>query len=302
MPRSFTILLNRETTTRTVAPLDAGTLLDVQVCPCDAFAPLPAFGHLGTMGMSIDGAAVLPLDFPLRWLLQELTPGDARYPDRRLALNCWGAGSRIEITLGSMAQLGYPQGDEQFPRGDGAAVPYMAIFRYETAPAPYLGTPYRFHIARRRLSELLAGSSPMQSVVLQREMLRGAAVAAAVDWDIPARARLDATLSADLAENGIFRSGRPSLHKGILDGLTVSVDGTMTRGVRVPLGIVRPSQQQSLEESLLRLPPQFGNTVAVGVTPPRKVFADTVQPADAEGLEVEFTSVVIERVKERNRT
>lgn len=139
----------------------------------------------------------------------------------------------------------------------------------------------------------------MQSTVLQREMLRGAAVGVAVDWDTPSPAAPQDKLSADLAEKGIFTDAQPTRRKGLLDGLTVRVDGTMTSGVSAPLGIARPSQQQSLEDSLLRLPPQFGNTVAVSVTPPRKVFID--RPQAPEELAVEFTSVVIERVKERSR-
>lgn len=286
MQRCFTTLLISGGRTATVAPLDAGTLLDVQICPCSVSAPLPPFGDLGTVGLTIDGTEVLPVNFPLRWLLQELTPGDGRYPDRRLALNCWGAGSRIEIILNASGQSG---GGNQ----------YMAVFRYETAPTPFLGTPYRYHVAKKSLRDLLARSSPMQSTVLQREMLRGAAVGVAVDWDTPSPAAPQDKLSADLAEKGIFTDAQPSRRKGLLDGLTVRVDGTMTSGVSAPLGIARPSQQQSLEDSLLRLPPQFGNTVAVSVTPPRKVFID--RPQAPEELAVEFTSVVIERVKERSR-
>lgn len=302
MQRCFTTLLISGDRTATVAPLDAGTLLDVQICPCSVSAPLPPFGDLGTVGLTIDGTEVLPVNFPLRWLLQELTPGDDRYPDRRLALNCWGAGSRIEIILNASGQRGAPSDSH----GDGAEIPqggggnqYMAVFRYETAPTPFLGTPYRYHVAKKSLSDLLARSSPMQSTVLQREMLRGAAVGVAVDWDTPSPAAPQDKLSADLAGMGIFTDAQPTRRKGLLDGLTVRVDGTMTSGVSAPLGIARPSQQQNLEDSLLRLPPQFGNTVAVSVTPPRKVFID--RPQAPEELAVEFTSVVIERVKERSR-
>lgn len=288
MQRCFTTLLISGDRTATVAPLDAGTLLDVQICPCSVSAPLPPFGDLGTVGLTIDGTEVLPVNFPLRWLLQELTPGDGRYPDRRLALNCWGAGSRIEIILDV----------PEIPQGGGGNQ-YMAVFRYETAPTPFLGTPYRYHVAKKSLRDLLARSSPMQSTVLQREMLRGAAVGVAVDWDTPSHAVPGDKLSADLSEKGIFTDAQPTRRKGLLDGLTVRVDGTMTSGVSAPLGIARPSQQQNLEDSLLRLPPQFGNTVAVSVTPPRKVFID--RPQAPEELAVEFTSVVIERVKERSR-
>lgn len=306
MLKYFTVILKGKGVTRTVAPLDAYTLVDVQVCRRDAgglsdATAYPAFGSLGTIGISIDGTEVLPDTFPLRWLSQVLYANEYRKPDRRLALNCWGAGSRIEIALS------LPQGKE---------IEYVAIFRYEDAPTEFLGIPYRYHVARRTLSDLLAEGSPMHFANLQREALMGAATAVAVDWDIPSLKGND--LTADFAqqgriavslqqdENSMGEAGR--LRKAmeahsILDRLMVRVGSTSAGYVEVPLGVVRPSLLQSLEDSLVLLPPRFEETVTVEVMLPQAV-SQRVAAGDGfmdEAVEVAFTSVIIERVKERSR-
>lgn len=305
MIQCFTSLLSEGAASIT-APLDAGTLLDVQVCPRRAGAFVDPTRDFGTVGMQIDGVEVLPGNFPLRWLVQALDAGAYRYPDRRLALNCWGAGSTIEV------QLNPRRG--RFPDG------FIAVFRYDTATTPLLGPPYRYHVATRRLAALRAQGAPGQLVDLQRETLRGAPVGAAVDWHIAdgipdgARVRMDllqrgegeelqvATVADGMGSpDGAYESRERA--KGIFDGLLVRVAGTMSDATVAPLGIARPSLRQSLEESLLRLPPQFGNTATVGVAVPLGIAA---RPGHGDGTldlneGIEFISVIVERVKERNR-
>lgn len=324
MIQCFTSLLNSNGATRITAPLNAGTLLDVQICQRDAGRFIDPLADLGTIGLSVDGVEVLPRNFPLRWLVQVLGSGEFRYPDRRLAINCWGAGSTIEVVLdGQKDGTQRPEGPQSdLPQMARAAEDYIAVFRYDTISTPLLGSPYRYHVARKRLDELLAVGGPMQLVDLQRKHVRGAPVGIAVDWcflkEIPDRATFEADLlqrgkTARLvvekgpSEMGGFANAYGSCEgvKGIFDGLAVRVSGTMTQTVNAPLGIVRPSLRQSLEDALLRLPPQFGNTVTVAVTVPLDNFAPMEPVGDVmrrvvESHDVEFTSVVIERVKERN--
>lgn len=308
MLKYFTVILRGGGVTQTVAPLDAYTLVDVQVCRRDAgelseTTAYPAFGSLGAIGITIDGTEVLPDSFPLRWLSQVLYANEYRMPDRRLALNCWGAGSRIEIALT------LPQGKE---------IEYVAIFRYEDTPTEFLGIPYRYHVARRTLSDLLAEGSPMHFANLQREALMGAATAVAVDWDIPyfegeelvADFAQHESIKVDLQEYSEMDEGdrlRKAMEAhSILDRLMVRVGSTSAGYVEVPLGVVRPSLLQSLEDSLVLLPPRFEETVTVGVTLPQAV-KKLSPPKDGQKepgyrvVEVAFTSVIIERVKERSR-
>lgn len=305
MLKYFTVILKGKGVTQTVAPLDAYTLVDVQVCRRDAgdlseATAYPAFGSLGAIGITIDGTEVLPDSFPLRWLSQVLYANEYRMPDRRLALNCWGAGSRIEIALT------LPQGKE---------IEYVAIFRYEDTPTEFLGIPYRYHVARRTLSDLLAEGSPMHFANLQRAALTGAATAVAVDCDIPHPKGQE--LVADFAQHGKIivelqeyswrvegkRLRNAMVAHSILDRLMVRMGSTSAGYVEVPLGVVRPSLLQSLEDSLVMLPPRFGDTVTVGVTLPQAVeqLVKVGNGITQEAVDVAFTSVIIERVKERSR-
>lgn len=310
MLKYFTVILGGAGVTRAVAPLDARTLVDVQVCRRDAGGLFegtahPAFGGMGEIGISIDGTEVLPEGFPLRWLSQVLYASEYRLPDRRLALGCWGAGSLVEVTITPATS---------------PAVDLVAIFRYEDTPTEFLGIPYRYHVARRALRDLLGEGSPLHFAPLQRVALGGTPVAVAVDWDLT-DFRGEALL-ADFAGRGVIRAGlRAPEHIGedgedgrlrlaitarsILDGLMVRVGSTNARPVEVPLGMARPSLLQSLEDSLVLLPPLAGDTVTVSVELPRKVAqrgargdGDAYEDVEAD---VTFTSVVIERVKERSK-
>lgn len=312
MVQCFTSLLRSNGITRITAPLNAGTLLDVQICPRRVGDFIDPLADLGTISMTVDGVEVLPKGFPLRWLVQVLNAGGFRYPDRRLSLNCWGAGSNIEVEL-------LPNMSFASQEGDG----YIAVFRYDTIITPMVGIPYRYHVAKKPLTELLKKGGPMQLVDMQREFLRGAPVGVAVDWCFLARVPDGARVSANLLQRGVLddfiavEKDAPGAGcnvaytsrervKGALDGLTVEVSGTMTTSVSLPLGVVRPSLRQSLEDSLLRLPPQFGNTVTVKVAVPLEGFIPMMPAGDSfrpvvDNSGVEFTSVLIERVKERNR-
>lgn len=294
-----------EQVTSTVAPLDAFTLVDVQVCRIDAgsnaYTPeLYPFLDFGSIGITIDGTEVVPKDFPMRWLSQVLHEGNYRMADRRLALNCWGAGSRIEVSLSRVS----------------TSAKYVAIFRYVSTPSEFLGIPYRYHLAKCSLDDLLRQSSPMHFAELQRETLRGAAVAAAVDWNIanynpqihanvPLRAKSseheyaripiqgDAFVSLD------WELDCAVLSKSLFDGLMVRVASTAVGTVDVPFGVARPSILQSLEDSLVRLTPSYESSVTVSITLPEGLYF--YDAAGSDPAAVEFVSVIIERVKERNR-
>ena len=308
MLKYFTVILGGAGVTRAVAPLDARTLVDEQVCRRDTGGLFegtahPVFGGMGEIGISIDGTEVLPEGFPLRWLSQVLYASEYRLPDRRLALGCWGAGSLVEVTIAPATS---------------PAVDLVAIFRYEDTPTEFLGIPYRYHVARRTLRDLLGEGSPLHFAPLQRVALGGTPVAVAVDWDL-ADFRGEALL-ADLAGRGAIwanlrapvalpepgEDGRLRLAitaRSILDGLMVRVGSTNARPVEVPLGMARPSLLQSLEDSLVLLPPRAGDTVTVSVELPRKVAQQVARGDAYENVEadVTFTSVVIERVKERSK-
>ena len=303
MLKYFTVILGGAGVTRAVAPLDAHTLVDVQVCRRDAGGlfegtAYPAFGGMGEIGISIDGTEVLSEGFPLRWLSQVLYASEYRLPDRRLALGCWGAGSLVEITI-TPARV--------------PAVDLVAIFRYDDTPTEFLGIPYRYHVARRTLLDLLREGSPLHFAPLQRVTLGGTPVAVAVDWDLTdfrgeilladsvRKIRL-ANLRAPMGLEEDKRLRFAITARSILDGFMVRVDSAGAGPMEVPLGIVRPSLLQSLEDSLVLLSSPAGDTVTVSVKLPRWVahveYGDGDKDIEAD---VTFTSVVIERVKERSK-
>ncbi len=304
MLKYFTVILGGAGVTRAVAPLDAHTLVDVQVCRRDAGGlfegtAYPAFGGMGEIGISIDGTEVLPEGFPLRWLSQVLYASEYRLPDRRLALGCWGAGSLVEITITPARP---------------PAVDLVAIFRYDDTPTEFLGIPYRYHVARRTLRDLLREGSPSHFAPLQRVTLGGTPVAVAVDWDLAdfrgeilladfVRGIRLANLRAPMGLEEDKRLRFAITGRSFLDGLMVRVDSAGAEPVEVPLGIVRPSLLQSLEDSLVLLSSPAGDTVTVSVELPRWV-AQRVAYGDADKdieADVTFSSVVIERVKGRSK-
>lgn len=125
MAHQFLMLLPQEVNT-TVAPLDAGTLLDVEFHAVG----LPLRIERGTIGLRINGLEVLPDNFPLRWAVRQ--GGDL--PSRRLVLGCFGQGALIEVRVGGF--------------GNGARKLIAASFRYEAAPNPYADTPVRYHVSQ----------------------------------------------------------------------------------------------------------------------------------------------------------
>lgn len=162
--------------TLTVAPLDAGTLVDVEVSyafakPAGLFNASGRDGLLArlgadekgegcglllkgyevtamyeafeqeTVGITINGLEVLPPDFPLSWLLCKIPYAYGPTP-KSLKLDCNGQGASVRVTTTS-------------------AIPLVLTFRYRAEVSPYLDCPYRYHVHGIPVAVESVGKAPV---------------------------------------------------------------------------------------------------------------------------------------------
>lgn len=357
----------------TYAPLDAGTLLDMQVFGVlDGFVDsLPFYLDNRTFGLKIDGVEVLPENFPLRWLMGPQSPSPDTRGALRFPLNCHGRGARIEVRYNASMppfppieelQAGQPDENERklairsFSR-------IMVVFRYLKEESQYTEPPFTFHVFSIQGEETQLQRGKVFARI-GNLTTNDAILGVAVDWTYdlrkgPTASGSNAATTSPTHDNYLYAQygGLLYSHAGMkfntdaptpqiilangnqwnqlmrlpdrkypqyierepiyhfdflgdttqgtcLDMLDVQIGGNTYTTETVPLGVVRPSERQSLERSLYRVPAKYGASLHVDIEQPYTVRSYTMQqdgkkqdsPLDGGLL---YHAVVVSRKRQR---
>lgn len=329
----------------TYAPLDAGTLLDMQVFGVlDGFVDsLPFYLDNRTFGLKIDGVEVLPENFPLRWLMGPQSPSPDTRGALRFPLNCHGRGARIEVrynaTMPPFPPIEELQKDNHAENERILAIRsfsrVMVVFRYLKEESQYTEPPFTFHVFSIQGKEMKLQRGKVFARVGELTT-NDAILGVAVDWTYDLRKSdwankqtvsptHDNYLYARVGELTYSHAGvklkshtytpdsqiilangnqwnqlmrlsdrkypqyierEPIYHfdflgdttqSTCLDMLDVQIGGNTYTMETVPLGIVRPSERQSLERSLYRVPAKYGASLHVDIEQPYTVRSYTMQ-------------------------
>lgn len=369
----------------TYAPLDAGTLLDMQVFGVlDGFVDsLPFYLDNRTFGLKIDGVEVLPENFPLRWLMGPQSPSPDTRGALRFPLNCHGRGARIEVRYNATMPPFFPI-EELKPKDNGHTPPenelthdirsfsrVMVVFRYLKEESRYTEPPFTFKVTSTsgrdtrmedgrvfvRVGELSTSDAILgvavdwtydkrqEYAVSGRYAVRGGArelfspthdnyLYAQYGGLIYSHAGMkfdtDANTPQIILANGNqwnqlmrlserkypqYIEREPIYHfdfmgdttqSTCLDMLDVEIVGNTYTTETVPLGIVRPSERQSLERSLYRIPAKFGASIRVDIEQPYTVRCYTMDsPGTIEDISLVsgllYHSVIVSRKRQRRQ-
>lgn len=363
----------------TYAPLDAGTLLDMQVFGVlDGFVDsLPFYLDNRTFGLKIDGVEVLPENFPLRWLMGPQSPSPDTRGALRFPLNCHGRGARIEVRYNA-SMPPFPPIEELEPATQNGTPTksklthairsfsrVMVVFRYLKEESRYTEPPFTFKVTSTSGRDTRMSDGKV-FVRVGELSTSDAILGVAVDWTYDLRKGTTASGSnaatvSPTHDNYLYAQygGLIYSHAGMkfitdaptpqiilangnqwnqlmrhsdrkypqyiereppyhfdflgditqstcLDMLDVQIGGNTYTTETVPLGIVRPSERQSLERSLYRIPVKFGASIRVDIEQPYTVRCYTMDsPGTIEDISLVsgllYHSVVVSRKRQRRR-